>query len=1622
MPAGTKVDRIYKALRAKGYDTGKAARIAQGKTEATKPSKSAKSLVTPLNPEGREYDIIKHLPGQGSPTVTKHVQTPHDYGALIGAPAGTSLKIDNRYPDQTGITGFGGPIKRIERAYHPTFIHNEELALNPGHKGQGIGPKILANQVQAAQKVGLNTIHTYAGRNRTDSMIGYRVWPELGYDGDIPAPILNIARADFNDPSITTVQHLLSKPGGKEWWRDQGMGFDAQFDTRPGSDHIGRLVRHLVKRGLVKSKLAKTETTGDPSHPLGGISHDPEKVNQLISDPDPRALGIAHDYLADSGHPHPEAMIDPKKAASLHVAHATREEGGILNNQAVRDISDWRNYLVTSYKKYMTGDRKADTQASYSDSNLRQSWLRSMANEPEKFKGAKTFNYKVNPAIHNLVISYLKGQGRSWEEPDLGLLDEGHAGQVAKEYEGATHNPSDPEVAKSYDAFKRETLDQFKHMVGDGIKLNFIQHDEPAEEVHKGLAQNKLNVFTGGDLPEGHPLAEDTGLVHNGHPLSYNEAFRAVHDYFGHGHYGTNFGPTGEEHAYRIHSKMYSPEAQPAMATETKGQNSFLHFGPHKKETPADRPFAPQKATVLTSLKPPNGRGGAISKLARVLVRLAKKVTPEVGTETPDDDSETPWAEQAIKRFPFKPAELFGSAKAEKGKAAFQAPVNGVTPKHLTEAEKTMIGRNPGRTEVSAALLDPMEEASHLPLAGKVARKWYQIHNDIYKAIGKDEAHAHRLGVLQAATSARTAYARNVGTTLDADTLINAHPGREFTTSAGLKKWITENVEGGSKNDPKTKKKIMLPGGEVYGHGHHQAGQQIVKEMNGQGQGGWGINYEGEWLPYNKAGFNTYHPSIHHAISGHSGLFDTRPFLGKGLKIDEHQKNLRGDLNAVTTDMWEARLGGGVGRLAKIVQAKYPTASQHEAYAVADNAYKKLLADPAFYIGTAAHTRKKAEHLTKLTGEKWEPAEVQAAGWSAARGLVRLMFSGNHLSPEEAARSLKGKDVYDSSHPAGVWSSPNIIKRVDAKAKRGELHHDAVARLQQVLSKHQPTPEELNESVGGDHLIPLAKRLYQHITSQAVDPAILKAAVQKAKVFEGRSTQTTNTFLNEPRGRTFTERPAKAEKPEVLPLFDQPAEEPTGVVQKMTKLWDNLKSKAAQLSKSGVKVRKAQYGAGGPLGGHQQLVRRTPVSTGPNVKEAQGFTMPLHRAAGLVGVSPQAFQTHLQTGPYQTKTHRFELHTPDVGVPGKQRFAKSSMEYLNTVRHNWQPGDLDVLTRRLKDEGHSFHETLGNPEALQADYQRWMVPQTIRRDSNANIGIDRPYQQMATDTAKADWDMANKVGTIHGNIHNYLTERIGTPIVAPSHPSGGGVKNNVVKKAAGEQRSAAFVSPSTEDKDFPKALQALTSQEQQNLRGIAKSILDRLKLEADMSDAIGDWNDGAENSLAQVFKGEVNPRKLRYAAAWLGHLTNQKNVLTFLGDPAGKDALHEIVYPSTDMGNVRAELDRYGVKHRTLAPGRQDTKVMVYDQGHQLADTMNKFAKDHNASIQSYTGTGDFVGDPGWSSRPKARATYRKIISEYENSGDSTGDAPGGTAQAAGSGLVQRGLYYGPGQFVPKPY
>lgn len=243
--------------------------------------------------------------------------------------------------------------------------------------------------------------------------------------------------------------------------------------------------------------------------------------------------------------------------------------------------------------------------------------------------GKKLFN-EPNPETAQISDEYKKAKGIE-EGPGSNItkLDTDRAMKIADAYDQMEDTPNDPEVQKAYQKLADETLDQFNAITDKGYTVELWEGEgEPyanSEEMIKDLKDNKhMYIFSTeqgfGDNPitdeqrKQNKLLEDSKFKDkNGKPLLYNDLFRFVHDFFGHSERGNGFGPVGEENAWDVHARMYTPLARRAMTTETRGQNSWVNFGPQMRnedgslKKPSDpgylkateRRFADQKMGLL---------------------------------------------------------------------------------------------------------------------------------------------------------------------------------------------------------------------------------------------------------------------------------------------------------------------------------------------------------------------------------------------------------------------------------------------------------------------------------------------------------------------------------------------------------------------------------------------------------------------------------------------------------------------------------------------------------------------------------------------------------------------------------------------------------------------------------------------------------------------------------------------------------------------------------------------------------------------------------------------------------------------------------------------------------------
>jgi hypothetical protein len=209
--------------------------------------------------------------------------------------------------------------------------------------------------------------------------------------------------------------------------------------------------------------------------------------------------------------------------------------------------------------------------------------------------------------------------------------------KIADAYSALQHSPDDPAVQKAYNSLIGETVQQYKDMQKEGLKISKIKEgmanpyptskamiEDVAKNKHLWYYPTEQGFGSSGIDQSKHPMLKVTDLLDDeGKPMLANDVFRAVHDYQGHYKGNNKFGALGEEKAYQQHKKMFSPEAVKALTTETRGQNSWVNYGPYgeaNRANPANTTYADQKAGLL-----PDWASKDVDELANPLKYNAKK-------------------------------------------------------------------------------------------------------------------------------------------------------------------------------------------------------------------------------------------------------------------------------------------------------------------------------------------------------------------------------------------------------------------------------------------------------------------------------------------------------------------------------------------------------------------------------------------------------------------------------------------------------------------------------------------------------------------------------------------------------------------------------------------------------------------------------------------------------------------------------------------------------------------------------------------------------------------------------------------------------------------------------------
>ncbi len=229
-----------------------------------------------------------------------------------------------------------------------------------------------------------------------------------------------------------------------------------------------------------------------------------------------------------------------------------------------------------------------------------------------------------DPRLVRVAEEYARRNGIPYQRQAAYVeVDPERAGRIAQAFEDMRHAPQDPAVLAAYQEMIRQTRAQYDALVAAGYQFSFFDdtsdpyQGNPWNAMRDLRANQRMAVYgtysgygTDGVTATNRwtPMQEPTGLRWPDQrgvmrDVVANDLFRAVHDAFGHGLEGAGFRARGEENAWQAHARLFTGQALAALTTETRGQNSWLNYGPYGEQnrnaSVQDTIFAENKIGLL---------------------------------------------------------------------------------------------------------------------------------------------------------------------------------------------------------------------------------------------------------------------------------------------------------------------------------------------------------------------------------------------------------------------------------------------------------------------------------------------------------------------------------------------------------------------------------------------------------------------------------------------------------------------------------------------------------------------------------------------------------------------------------------------------------------------------------------------------------------------------------------------------------------------------------------------------------------------------------------------------------------------------------------------------------------
>ena len=202
-----------------------------------------------------------------------------------------------------------------------------------------------------------------------------------------------------------------------------------------------------------------------------------------------------------------------------------------------------------------------------------------------------------------------------------------------------------------------------------------------------------------------------------------------------------------------------------------------------------------------------------------------------------------------------------------------------------------------------------------------------------------------------------------------------------------------------------------------------------------------------------------------------------------------------------------------------------------------------------------------------------------------------------------------------------------------------------------------------------------------------------------------------------------------------------------------------------------------------------------------------------------------------------------------------------------------------------------------------------------------------------------------------------------------------------------------FVSPNETEGELTikKAMKNLHHEGQYVLKLESVEIANILGVEIQISDIIGDWKTGSENSLMTMVKSRISPREAYILASYLGKTANQLSVLLFTVGKNKRDHLYffKILKKKASIKKIREEFSKNNFPFRSLLISEKSVETITLDaNGRQKKEAINiaNIFSLNESNIRDLKGISKMIGCN--TSREKAQTEFTRHISDRINQND----------------------------------